>query len=73
VEKQAWNGLVAVIEHFLGNKKADNYKKIIVEMISAFHVIKVNISLKIYFLHNHLDFFPPNLSEFCDKHDERFH
>jgi len=26
-------------------------------MISAFHAIKINISLKINFLHNHLDFF----------------
>ncbi|KYN18083.1 hypothetical protein ALC57_09591 [Trachymyrmex cornetzi] len=39
----------------------DNYKKIVAEMISAFHAMKVNMSLKIHFLHNHLNFFPPNL------------
>jgi len=44
-------------------------------MISVFHAMKVNMSLKIHFLHNHLDFFPPNLDEpnFNDEHGERFH
>ncbi|KYQ53368.1 hypothetical protein ALC60_07500 [Trachymyrmex zeteki] len=42
---------------FLGNKQIDNYKEIVAEMISAFHAIKVNMSLKIHFLHNHLNFF----------------
>ncbi|KYN35738.1 hypothetical protein ALC56_09938 [Trachymyrmex septentrionalis] len=35
--------------------------------------MKINISLKIHFLHNHLDFFPPNLGEFSEEQDERFH
>jgi len=54
MEKRAWNDL---LENFLGNKKADNYKKIVAEMILTFHAMKVNMSLKIHFLHNHFDFF----------------
>lgn len=33
----------------------------------------VNMSLKIHFLHSHLDFFPNNLGDESDEHGERFH
>jgi len=33
----------------------------------------VNMSLKIHFLHSHLDFFPDNLGDKSDEHGERFH
>lgn len=42
-------------------------------MIIAFGRMKVNMSLKIHFLHNHLGFFPANLGAFSDEHGERFH
>ena len=31
------------------------------------------MSLKIHFLHSHLNFFPPNLGAVSDEHGERFH
>ena len=31
------------------------------------------MSLKIHFLHSHLDFFPENMSDVSDEHGERFH
>lgn len=31
------------------------------------------MSLKIHFLHSHLDFFPKNLGDVSDEHGERFH
>ena len=31
------------------------------------------MSLKMYFLHSHLNFFPPNLGAVSDEHGERFH
>ncbi|KYQ56489.1 hypothetical protein ALC60_04566, partial [Trachymyrmex zeteki] len=60
-------------ENFLSNKNTDNHKELVAEMISAFHAMKVNMSLKIHLLHNHLDFFTPNLGKFSDEHGERFH
>ena len=33
----------------------------------------VNMSLKINFLHSHLDYFPENLCDESDEHGERFH
>ncbi|GBL75909.1 hypothetical protein AVEN_234248-1 [Araneus ventricosus] len=32
-----------------------------------------NVSLKIHFLHSHLEFFPENLGSVSEKHGERFH
>ena len=31
------------------------------------------MSLKIHFLHSHLDCFPPNMGKISDEHDKRFH
>lgn len=31
------------------------------------------MSIKIHFLHGHLDFFPENLGQFSDEQGERFH
>lgn len=73
VEKRAFEAAIEVINKFLGNTKADNYKEIVAEMISAYHAMGVNMSLKLHFLHNHLDFFPPNMGDFSDEHGERFH
>ena len=64
-----------------------NYKKIGIhskKLISNFWLIflnifnsilgtGVNMSLKIHFLHSHLDFFPENLGDESDEHGERFH
>jgi hypothetical protein len=33
----------------------------------------VNMSLKIHFLHSHLDFFPENLGSTSDEQGEQFH
>ncbi|GBO45248.1 hypothetical protein AVEN_52070-1 [Araneus ventricosus] len=32
-----------------------------------------NMSLKIHFLHSHLEFYPENLGSVSDKHGARFH
>lgn len=61
VEKKAWDSIVEVIKNFLGNKRAENYEQIIEDMIAAICELGVNMSLKIHFLKDHLDFFPDNL------------
>lgn len=43
------------------------------ELITNYHKIGANMSLKIHFLHSHLDFFPDNLGIVSDEHGERFH
>lgn len=62
-----------VMHNFLGNRRADNYRQIVRNMVEAFVVIRVPMSLKIHFLCNHLDDFVSNLGDYSDQHGERFH
>ena len=41
--------------------------------LHAYHNLGCNMSLKIYFIHFHLDFFPGNCGAVSDEHWERFH
>lgn len=59
--EDAWKATIDVIENFLGNKKAVDYKDRVEKMIEAYRDMGVHMSLKIHFLANHLSFFPPNL------------
>lgn len=73
LEKRAFKGIRKVSENFLGNKRADNYKEIVAEMLAAFKELRVHMSLKIHFLYNHLNFFPDNCGDCSDEQGERFH
>jgi hypothetical protein len=39
----------------------------------AYKVMGCNMSLKVHFLHSHLDFSPENLGAVSDEHGQRFH
>ncbi|UYV68272.1 KDM2A [Cordylochernes scorpioides] len=72
-----------------GNKKEEEEKQYFAILIPAMIIMQFNftltnvpephlalgcnMSLKIHFLHSHLDFFPDNLSAVSDEHGERFH
>ena len=45
-EKGAWFSLVAVMENFLSNKKANNYGTLVTNLLSAFHDLRCNMSVK---------------------------
>lgn len=62
-----------VIEEFLGNKKAVDYKNNVENMLVGLDQMGANMSLKIHFLDSHLDFFHDNLGAVSDEHGERFH
>ena len=70
---EAWNTLKLVAENFLGNHRAENYIKIVENMIEPFRRLGSRMSLKLHFLHSHLEFFPDNLGAVSDEHGERFH
>ena len=71
-ELEARNTLKLVAENFFGNHKAENYIEIVENMI-AFRRLGSRMSLKLHFLHSHLEFFPDNLGAVGDEHGERFH
>ncbi|GBM91314.1 hypothetical protein AVEN_55990-1 [Araneus ventricosus] len=39
----------------------------------AYKTMGCNMSLKIHFLHSHLEFYPENLGSVSDEHSEQFH
>ncbi len=73
VEKRAWEAFASVCHNFLGNEKVEHYAEIVEELLSSYEALGCNMSLKIHFLHSHLDFFPDNLGAVSDEHGERFH
>ena len=72
-ERKAWLSLKNVIPNFLDNHKSKHYKRHVNEMMTQFYGLKINISLKIHFIHSHLDFFLGKLESVSDEHGERFH
>jgi len=63
VQKEAWNTFRGVVEGFLGNNKAPDYKKRVEDMLTAFEKQGARMSIKIHFLHAYLNYFPSNLDD----------
>ena len=72
-EKNAWIGFREVVEGFLGNTRAENYREIVANMVKTFKSLECLMSLKLHFLHSHVDYFPENLGAFSEEQGERFH
>ncbi|GBN79706.1 hypothetical protein AVEN_11883-1 [Araneus ventricosus] len=72
-EAAAWILFKELAKNFLGNHKAENYRQIVNNLLKAYKIMGCNMSLKFYFLHSHLDFFPENLGSVSDEHHELFH
>ncbi|UYV64447.1 hypothetical protein LAZ67_3000735 [Cordylochernes scorpioides] len=73
VEAAAWNSFRNVCKNFLGSVKVENYRDIVNDLLLSYKALGCNMSLKIHFLHSHLDFFLDNLGAVSDEHGERFH
>lgn len=72
-ELAAWSAFQDVVKNFLGSYRSPHYKTMVDTLLSAYKAQACNMSLKIHFLHSHLDFFPANLGAVSDEHGERFH
>ena len=72
-EKNAWISFSAVTKNFLGNFKAPNYRDLVKDRLTSFQQLGCNMSVKVHFLHSHLDYFPENLGEMSEEQGERFH
>ena len=69
----AWNALKSVAANFLGNYRHKQYANMVDDMLKAYEQLGVHMSLKLHFLHSHLDFFPTNLGKVSDEQGEKFH
>ena len=69
----AWDSVKSVIENCLGIHRSENWRIHVQDMLTAFKNIGVNMSLKIHFLHYHMDRFESQIPTESDEHGERFH
>lgn len=69
----AWVAVKTVIENFLGKHRAENYRILVSDMLEAFERMGVSVSLRIHFLHLHLDYFEKQLASGSNEHGKRFH
>jgi hypothetical protein len=67
-----WDSFKTVVNGFLGNRSAQNYEELVNNLLQSYHKLGCNMSLKIYFLHTYLDFFPEISGVVNDEHGERF-
>jgi len=72
-EQKAWHAFREVVTSILGNRRADNYKDLVEELLSSYQKLGCSMSLKIHFLSSYLVFFPENCGSVSDEHGERFH
>jgi len=73
VEREAWISFKKVVKGFLGNNKASNYKELVHDMNKNFSNLGCNMSVKLHYLHSHLEWFPQNLGDVSEEQGERFH
>ena len=55
------------------NTKSPKYKDIVKTLLDNFHKLGCNISVKVHFLHIHLEYFPKNLGALSEEQGQRFH
>ena len=60
-------------KNFLGNHKAGNYEELVSNILRNFKNLGTNMSVRVHYLHSHIDRFQYNLRDFSEEHGERFH
>lgn len=72
-ELVAWDSVKAVITNVLGINRHEDWRIFVQDMLDSFHRINVRMSLKIHFLHHHMDKFEEQSPAESEEHGERFH
>ena len=73
LELQAWHASKWICSNFLGNFKSKSYQEGVAELLATYKEMGCRMSLKMHFLHSHLEFFPENLGAVSDEQGKRFH
>ena len=73
LELNAWNSFLGVIQNFLKSHWSHDYLNFIESMLNSYGDIGTNMSIKIHFLHSHLDRFPGNCGAYSDEQGKHFH
>uniref|UniRef100_A0A6P7FX03 Uncharacterized protein LOC114335021 n=1 Tax=Diabrotica virgifera virgifera TaxID=50390 RepID=A0A6P7FX03_DIAVI len=73
VEKKARLSFVDIMKNFLGNHKSENYAELVNRLLNDFQSLGWNMSIKVNYLHRHLDRFAENLDDTSEEQGERLH
>ncbi|GBP13813.1 hypothetical protein EVAR_8028_1 [Eumeta japonica] len=73
IQKCAWEELVWLVRIFLGNRKSDGYILHVEQLLIHFQQLRCDMTIKLHYLHSHLDYFPENLGDLSEEQEERFH
>ena len=73
LELNAWLAFKWLCANFLGNNKAPEYEEGAYNLIESYKEMGCRMSLKMYFLHSHLDFVTENLGAVSDEQGEGLH
>ena len=62
-----------MVQNILDKDETTDYKENVEQMLQFYKEMGVKMSLKMHFLHSHLNFFPKNNGDISDEHGEKFH
>jgi hypothetical protein len=63
---------LVVTQNCSGDHQSPNYSELVNELLEAYEEFGCNMYLKLHLLHLHLSFYPQNLGEVSDDHEEQF-
>ena len=63
----------SIAENFLGNHESHDYEELVNGLLDNYQRLGCLMSVKLHFLHSHLDYFPENLGDYSEEQGERFH
>jgi hypothetical protein len=73
VERNAWEAFRMVVTYLLGKNKCKHYEEIVESLIQHYEVQHCRMSVKLPYLHLHLEIFRPNLGGVSEEHGDCFH
>ena len=69
-EKLLWLSFQSIAENFLGNHKSQEYEQIVSYLFDNCERLGCLMSVKLHFLHIHLQYFPENLGDYSEEQGE---
>ena len=73
LEKDAWQAFRLVVNGLLGNNRSEDYKGLVENFVTIYQAVGCRMSIKLHFVHSHLDFLRTNFRTASEEHGERFH
>ena len=71
LKRNAWQAFRMIVEEFLGNHRRDDCTMVVSNLIESYEKLGWRMSLKLHFLHSHLDFFQNNFGNVSEEQGER--